>query len=73
MAFVLDPTDPSGQGMFSKPGRFTSEKHIIFQKKEEILNNQRKFLRVTTLPTLKLVYFLHIDPNPAIGARREAQ
>lgn len=30
MAFVLDNTDPSGQGMFSKPGRYTSEKHMIF-------------------------------------------
>jgi hypothetical protein len=54
MAFVLDNADPSGQGMFSKAGRFTSEKHMIFLKKEEILTNQRKFLRVSNLPHIKL-------------------
>lgn len=55
MAFVLDANDPSNLGMFSKAGRFTSEKYIIFQKKDEILNNQRKFLKVTSLPHLKMV------------------
>lgn len=54
MAFVFDYTDPSNLGMFSKAGRFTSEKYIIFQKKDEIINNQRKFLKVTTLPQLKM-------------------
>jgi len=54
MAFVLDPNDPTNLGMFSKAGRFTSEKYIIFQKKDEIINNQRKFLKVTSLPHLKM-------------------
>ena len=30
MAYVTDEHDPSGLGMFSKAGRFTSEKYIIF-------------------------------------------
>ena len=30
MAFVNDNHDPSGLGMFSKAGRFTTEKYIIF-------------------------------------------
>lgn len=62
MAFVLDANDPSNLGMFSKAGRFTSEKYIIFQKKDEILNNQRKFLKVTSLPHLKME-FDGKDPN----------
>lgn len=57
MAFVTDNHDPSGLGMFSKVGRFTSEKYIIFQKKDEILFNKRKFLKVSTLPNLDLVFF----------------
>ena len=55
MAFVFDDTDPSNLGMFSKAGRFTTEKYIIFQKKDEIVNNQRQFLKVTSLPHLKVV------------------
>jgi hypothetical protein len=39
--------------MFSKAGRFTSEKYIIFQKKDEILFNKRKFLKVASLPELE--------------------
>jgi len=54
MAFVFDHSDPSNLGMFSKAGRFTTEKYIIFHKKDEILNNQRKFLKVTSLPHLKM-------------------
>jgi hypothetical protein len=54
MAFVLDPNDPSGLGMFSKPGRFTTEKYHIFQKKDEILSNQRKFLKVSSVLNIKL-------------------
>lgn len=63
MAFVTDNHDPSGLGMFSKVGRFTSEKYIIFQKKDEILYNKRKFLKVSSLPNLDIVslfYFVHI-------------
>jgi len=62
MALVFDPNDPTNLGMFSKAGRYTNEKHIIFHKKEEILNNQRKFLKVTSLPHLKMEFEVK-DPN----------
>lgn len=66
MAFVIDPNDPSGGGMFSKPGRFTAEKYIVFQKKDEILSNQRKFLKVTSVLNLNFVLVMycldHKDP-----------
>jgi len=70
MAFVLDSNDPSNLGMFSKAGRFTSEKYIIFQKKDEILNNQRKFLKVTSLPHLKME-FEGKDPAKSIHEEEE--
>ena len=37
MSFVTDMNDPRGLGMFSKPGRFTSEKYHVFSIKDEIL------------------------------------
>ena len=55
MAFVADLNDPSGLGMFSKAGRYSTEKHIIFQKKEEILNDKKEFLKVSSLPSIKFV------------------
>ena len=55
MAFVIDSNDPGGGGMFSKPGRFTNEKYIVFHKKDEILSNQRKFLKVTSVLNLNFV------------------
>lgn len=55
MALVSDIHDPSGLGMFSKAGRFTSEKYIIFQKKDEILHNKRKFKKVSSLPSIDMV------------------
>jgi len=70
MAFVLDSNDPTNLGMFSKAGRFTSEKYIIFQKKDEILNNQRKFLKVTSLPHLKME-FDGKDPNKPLHDEEE--
>ena len=60
MAFVTDQHDPSGLGMFSKVGRFTSEKYIIFQKKDEILHNKRKFLKVSNLPNIDIVIYFYI-------------
>lgn len=45
MALVTDMYD--SQGMFSKAGRFTSEKYIIFQKKDEILHNKIRYTRGT--------------------------
>jgi len=56
--------------MFSKAGRFTSEKYIIFQKKDEILNNQRKFLKVTSLPHLKME-FDGKDPTKSVHDEEE--
>jgi hypothetical protein len=52
---VNDTNDPSGGGMFSKPGRFTSEKYIVFQKKDEIMANQRKFYKITSVLNLNFV------------------
>lgn len=49
MALVNDIHDKSGQGMFSKAGRYTSEIYMIFQKKNEILYDKRKFYKVTSL------------------------
>lgn len=43
---IKDRLDPAGMGMFSKTGRFTSEQHGIFRKKEEILLNKPKKFRV---------------------------
>jgi hypothetical protein len=40
--------------MFSKAGRITSAKYVVFQKKQEILDNQRKFLKVSALPLMRL-------------------
>jgi hypothetical protein len=66
MQFVVaDSNDPSGGGMFSKPGRFTAEKYIVFQKKDEILANQRKFLKVTSVLNLNFVSFF----EPSITIR----
>ena len=31
--------------MFSKAGRFTSEKYIVFQKKDEIINNKPRYIK----------------------------
>ena len=55
MALVNDSNDPSGRGMFSKSGRFTSEKYIIFQKKDEIFGGERKLLQISSLPSLEIV------------------
>jgi len=54
MALVVDGNDPNGQGMFSRAGRITSAKYVVFQKRVEILNNQRKFIKVSSLPFMNL-------------------
>jgi hypothetical protein len=43
---ILDQSDPAKLGMFSKYGRFTSEKYPIILKKEEILKGERKTFKV---------------------------
>eukprot|EP01017_Pseudomicrothorax_dubius_P041319 TRINITY_DN6593_c0_g1_i3.p1 TRINITY_DN6593_c0_g1~~TRINITY_DN6593_c0_g1_i3.p1 ORF type:complete len:239 (-),score=51.43 TRINITY_DN6593_c0_g1_i3:60-776(-) len=52
MSFVFDRNDRSGFGMFSKAGRYTSEKHVIFQKRDEILYDQRKIFKVSSIPLM---------------------
>ena len=42
MALVVDQSDGSNHGMFSKAGRHTIEKYTILSKKEEILHNKKK-------------------------------
>ena len=37
MALIKDNYDPSGYGMFSKVGRFTSEKYAIIRRKDELI------------------------------------
>lgn len=44
---VKDKYDPSNQGMFSSAGRFTTEKYIIFQRKDEILYNKKMLKSVS--------------------------
>lgn len=43
---VLNPSDPSGMGMYSKTGKFTTEIYSVFRRKEEIMHGKPKFLRV---------------------------
>jgi hypothetical protein len=38
MALIKDNYDPSGYGMFSKVGRFTSEKYAIIRRKDELIS-----------------------------------
>lgn len=40
---IENPSD--SQNMFSKAGKITSEKYIIFQRKEEIMNNRPRFVK----------------------------
>lgn len=39
--------------MYSKAGRFTTEKYIIFQRKDEILHNKKRVMKVTSAPYLE--------------------
>ena len=43
-------SDPGSCGMFSKPGKFTSQKYSVFHKKDEILQDKPKYLRVSHFP-----------------------
>jgi hypothetical protein len=38
--------------MFSKAGRHTTEKYMVFQKKDEIIGGKRKFLKTGSAITL---------------------
>ena len=43
MAIIENPNDI--QNMFSKAGKITSEKYIVFQRKEEIINNRPRYFK----------------------------
>lgn len=43
---VFNPSDPSGMGMYSKTGKFTTEIYSVFRRKEEILYGKPKYLKV---------------------------
>ena len=42
-----------GDGMFSKTGRITTEQHTIFNRKEHILENKLRYLRVSSFPAFE--------------------
>lgn len=46
MQIITDKFDPSGMGMFSKTGRFTSEKFYVLRKKDEIMTTKKKSIRI---------------------------
>lgn len=47
MAIVENPNDT--QNMFSKAGKITSEKYIVFQRKDEIIKNKPRYAKGSTL------------------------
>lgn len=47
---VADKSDPTGAGMFSHSGRFTSYQYTIFKRKEEILSSKEKKYRPPLIP-----------------------
>ena len=51
---IMDSKDPSGMGMYSKRGRFTNELYAVFRRKEEILHNKPRYLKVASFPTIDL-------------------
>lgn len=50
--FIYDPCDKSGFGMYSHAGRTTIVKHDIFKKKDEILNDKPRTIKVRLVNTL---------------------
>lgn len=56
MVSINEKSDPSGLGMFSKSGRFTSQKYAIFRKKDEILQDKRKYLKVSHFPAFDMQF-----------------
>ncbi len=43
MAFLFDPNDPKGLGMFSKIGRISSQKILFFKQTEAFKSVQLNF------------------------------
>ena len=66
---VSDRNDPSGLGMFSNAGRFANQKYSIFQKKDEILQNKRRFIRVSKVPVFKVIYIIFTSASFQCGRR----
>ena len=56
MVSINEKTDPTGGGMFSKAGKFTSQKYSIFRKKDEILQDKRRYLRVSHFPQFEMQF-----------------
>lgn len=44
--------------MFSKAGRHTSEKYMVFQKKDEIIGGKRKLLKLGSAPSIEVIKLL---------------
>ena len=55
MQLVQYTLDPSGCGMTSKVGKFTSEKYAVFQQKDEILRGKPKYLQVSQFPQFESI------------------
>ena len=48
---IDNSSDPTGMGMYSKTGKYTSSLYSVLKKKDEILFNKPKFLKVSLFPT----------------------
>lgn len=51
---IANELNPEAKGMFSKTGKFTSEKFFILRKKDEILNQQDKVKPKNEAPVFKI-------------------
>lgn len=60
-----NPFDPSGMGMYSKTGMFTSSLYSVFRKKDEIIRNNPKYLKVSAFPSFD------IDLMNILNAKKE--
>jgi hypothetical protein len=59
MALIICTQDPSGFGQFSKTGRHCMKKHMIFNKKDEIMSGKKRVKRVSAYGNLdEVVLFL---------------
>lgn len=56
MVSIEESANPTALGMFSKPGRFTSQKYMIFSKKDDILQDRRQYLKVSHFPAFDMQF-----------------
>ena len=61
MALIFDNFDPAGMGMFSKTGRFTTEKFYILRMKDEIQSNEKKTKEIPLFTTSDKIVKLSYD------------